>query len=68
MNHQAKEVKRLDDKEEEARVTPGGASLFRSNSVLYTDSNKKLDHIDHLDAGNVQVSPQLNTGFDSSLV
>ena len=24
VNHQAKEVKQLDDKEEEARVTPGG--------------------------------------------
>ena len=41
MNHQAKEVKWLDDKEEEARVAPGGArSLFQSDSVLYTDSNK----------------------------
>ena len=28
VNHQAKEVKWLDDKEEDARVTPGGASLF----------------------------------------
>ena len=45
------------DKEEEARVAPGGASLFQSNSVLYTDSNKKLDHIDHPDDGNVQISP-----------
>ena len=57
VNHQAKEVKRLDDKEEEARVTPGGTSLFRSDSVLYTDSNKNSDHIDHPDDGNVQVSP-----------
>ena len=28
VNHQAKEVKWLDDKEEEARVAPGGTSLF----------------------------------------
>ena len=29
VNHQGKEVKRLDDKEDEVRVTPGGArSLF----------------------------------------
>ena len=68
VNHQAKEVKQLDDKEEEARVTPGGDSLFQSDSVLYTDNNKKSDHNDHLDAGNVQVSPQINTGFNSSLV
>ena len=57
VNHQAKEVKWLDDKEEEARVTPGGASLFRSDSVLYTDNNKKSDHNDHPDDGNVQISP-----------
>ena len=60
VNHQAKEVKQLDDKEEEARVAPGGASLFRSNSVLYTDNNKKLDHNNNIikpDNGNNQVSP-----------
>ena len=57
MNHQAKEVKWLDDKEEEVRVVPGGGSLFRSNSVLYTDNNKKLDHNNHPDDGNVQVYP-----------
>ena len=72
VNHQAKEVKWLDDKEEGARVAPGGARLlFQSNSVLYTDSNKKLDHNNDSikpDNGNVQVSPQINTGFDSSLV
>ena len=68
VNHQAKEVKQLDDKEEEARVTPEGDSLFRSNSVLYTDNNKKSDHNNHLDDGNIQVSPQIDTGFDSSLV
>ena len=72
VNHQAKEVKQLDDKEEEARVVPGGArSLFQSDSVLYTDNNKKLDHNDNSikpDHGNVQISPQINTGFDSSLV
>ena len=68
VNHQAKEVKLLDDKEEDARVTPGGASLFRSDSVLYTDSNKKSDHNDHPDDGYVQISPQINTGFNSSLV
>ena len=48
--------------------TWGGASLFQSDSVLYTDNNKKSDHIDHPDDGNVQVSPQINTGFNSSLV
>ena len=68
VNYQAKEVKRLDDKEENARVTPGGTSLFRSDSVLYTDNNEKSDHNDHSDAGNVQISPRINTGFDSSLV
>ena len=60
MNHQAKEVKQLDDKEEEVKVAPGGASLFRSDSVLYTDNNKKTDHNDNSikpDNGNIQVSP-----------
>ena len=52
VNHQAKEIKWLDDKEEDARVTPGGDSLFRSDSVLYTDNNKKSDYNDHPDAGN----------------
>ena len=68
VNHQAKEVKWLDDKEEEARVAPGGDSLFRSDSVLYTDNNKKSDPNNHPDDGNVKVSPQINTGFNSSLV
>ena len=57
VNHQAKKVKWLDDKEEEARVAPGGTSLFQSNSVLYTDNNKKLDNDDHPDDGNIQISP-----------
>ena len=35
---------------------------------MYTDNNKKSDHNDHSDAGNVQISPRINTGFDSSLV
>ena len=58
VNHQAKEVKWLDDKEEYVRVAPGGARLlFQSDSVLYTE---KLDHNDNTtkpDDGNVQVSP-----------
>ena len=33
VNHQAKEVKRFDDKEEDARVTPGGLVYF--NPILY---------------------------------
>ena len=33
VNHQVKEVKRLDDKEEDARVTPGGIVYF--DPILY---------------------------------
>ena len=35
---------------------------------MYTDNDKKSDHNDHPDDGNIQVSPQINTGFNSSLV
>ena len=72
MNHQAKEVKWLDEKEEDGRVVPRGPrSLFQSDSVLYADNNKKSDQNNNAikpDHGNVQISPQINTGFNSSLV